>query len=63
MLETENWSKERVYTVMRELLFSFNYMWFLMEDWIKQNCPEKINSEDLQKVSEIFGSYEAKRLM
>jgi transcription termination factor NusB len=62
MLEIENWSKERVYTVMRELLFSFNYMWFLMEDWIKQNCPEKINSKDLQKVSETFGTYEAKRL-
>ncbi len=62
MLEIENWNKERVHAVMRELLFSFNYMWFLMEDWIKQNCPDKINDEGLQKLSEIFGGYEAKRL-
>jgi hypothetical protein len=62
MLEIENWSKEQVHTVMRELLFSFNYMWFLMEEWMKRNCPEKLESEDFQKLSEDFGSYEAQRL-
>ena len=58
MFEIESWSKERVHTVMRELLFSFNYMWFLMEEWMKQNCPEKVDREDFQKLSEDFGAYE-----
>jgi len=62
MLDIENWSKERVHAVMLELLVSFNYMWFLMMEWLKQNCPGKIDSEDFQKLSETFGMYEAKRL-
>jgi hypothetical protein len=62
MLDIDNRSKEQVYTVMRELLYSFNFMWFLMEDWIKKNCPEKIDSEDLKQLSETFGAYEARRL-
>jgi hypothetical protein len=62
MLPIENWNKERVHTVMRELLFSFNYMWFIMEDWVKRNCPEMIDSEDFQKLSDEFGRYEAHRL-
>ena len=62
MLEIEDWDKERVYQVMLELLYSFNYMWFLMEDWIKQNCPEKADSEAFHQISEDFGRYQAKRL-
>jgi len=62
MFEYEGWSKERLHTVTRELLFSFNYMWFLMEEWIRRNCPEKLQSEDFQKMSEEFGAYEAHRL-
>ncbi|RJQ80056.1 MAG: hypothetical protein C4519_09885 [Desulfobacteraceae bacterium] len=50
MLEIEDWSKERVHSVMRELLFRFNYMWFLMEEWAKHNCPEKYHGGDFQKL-------------
>ncbi len=62
MLETENWSKQHVHYVMRELLYSFNYVWFLMEDWAQRNCPEKAEGEDFKKIAETFGAYEAKRL-
>lgn len=62
MLPIESWSKERVHAVMRELLFSFNYMWFLMEDWAKRNCPELIDRDDFQQLSDEFGRYQAKRL-
>ncbi|MFO7984709.1 MAG: DUF6125 family protein [Desulfatiglandaceae bacterium] len=62
MLETAELSKEQVYTVMRELLYSFNYMWFLMEDWVRQYCPEKADSEEFHQLSKDFGSYQAKRL-
>lgn len=62
MLEIEDWSKEQVHQVMQELLYSFNYMWFLMEGWIKENCPEKADSESFHQISETFGAYQAKRL-
>jgi len=54
-------SKDSVYEVMRELLYSFNYAWFLMDDWIKKNHPDA-NTEDLMGLAEEFGAYEAKRL-
>jgi hypothetical protein len=47
---------------MRELLYSFNYAWFLMEEWIKKYCPEAHGNEDFMKLTEEFGAYEAKRL-
>lgn len=46
---------------MRELLYSFNYAWFLMDDWIKKNHPDA-NNEDLMGLAKEFGGYEAKRL-
>ena len=48
--------------MMREVLFSFNYMWFLMYEWAKKNCTEKIEGEEFQNLSEEFGRYEAQRL-
>jgi hypothetical protein len=33
-----------------------------MEQWIRRNCPEKVDSDDFQKLSEEFGAYEAQRL-
>jgi len=62
MFDIDIWSKDKVHSVMRELLFSLNYMWFLMEGWIKENCPEKMESESFLKLSDEFGAYEAKRL-
>jgi hypothetical protein len=62
MFAIEDWSKEKVHTVMREVLFSFNYMWFLMEAWAKQHCPEKVQGEEFQRLSDEFGRYQAQRL-
>ena len=61
MFDIGEMSKDSVYEVMRELLYSFNYAWFLMDDWIKKNHPNA-NSEDLLVLAEEFGAYEAKRL-
>lgn len=62
MLEIENWSKAQTHGIMMELLFSFNYMWFLMEGWAKANCPEQANSEEFRKLADQFGAYQAKRI-
>ena len=62
MFQKDQWSKDHLFRVMMELLYSFNYMWFLMEEWIKTNCPDKLESNDFLKLSEEFGSYEALRL-
>ncbi len=62
MLEIEKWEKDYVYRVMQALLYSFNYMWFLMEDWARENCPEKAGSESFDQLSQDFGAYQAKRL-
>jgi len=62
MFDIEKWSKERVHEVMLELLTGFNYMWFLMEGWLKQHCPEKAQSEEFLALSGEFGAYEVKRL-
>jgi len=62
MLKIEDLSKESVYTVMRDLLYSLNYGWFMLEDLIRANHPELLKGEDYLKVNENVGSYEAKRL-
>lgn len=62
MFPVDTWSKERVYDVMIELLYSLNYMWFLMEDWVKKNCPEEKALEGMLALADEFGAYEAKRL-
>ncbi|MGC9324821.1 MAG: DUF6125 family protein [Desulfomonilia bacterium] len=62
MFPVDDWNKERVHNVMMELLYSFNFMWFLMEEMIKKNCPEEVARDGLQQLSEKFGNYEAKRL-
>jgi hypothetical protein len=62
MFVIDEWSKEHLHEVSRELLFSLNYMWFLMEGWVKENCPEKIADESFIQLNEDFGTYEAARL-
>ena len=62
MFPIEGWSKERVHDVMLELLYSFNYMWFLTEQWVRKNCPEDVAREGMLYLTEEFGAYEAKRL-
>jgi len=62
MLDIENWSKEHLYQVMRELLYSFNSMWFMVEDWVKNYAPEGLKAEAFLQFSEQFGAYQARRL-
>jgi hypothetical protein len=62
MFPVEEWSKEQVYSVMRELLYSFNYTWFLAEEWIKRNCGPKQARDGMLYLAGEFGTYEAKRL-
>ncbi len=62
MFDIGNWSKEKVHSVSMELLYSFNFMWFLMDAWGKENCPEKVGNDDYWKLFSDFGAYEAQRL-
>jgi len=62
MMEIDRLSKDDAYGVMRELLYAFNMMWFLSDEWVKKYCPEKHNNEDYLAMLEKFGAYEAKRL-
>ncbi len=62
MLNLENFSKDQLHKVMLELLFSFNYMSILMEDWVKQHCPEKMITEDFKQIYEVFAVFEAQRV-
>jgi len=62
MFSIEDWSKERVYNVMMELLYSFNYMWFLMEQWVDKNCPKELGQKGMLQMTDEFGAYEARRL-
>ena len=62
MVEIERLSKHIVYDVMRELLYSLNYLLFLFEDWVKTKHPEEFESEDFRRLYGEFGSYQAKRL-
>ena len=60
MLEIEGLSKETVYNVMRELLYSFNYAFFKTEEWVKSKYPEGF--EEFVSLYEDFCSYQARRL-
>lgn len=50
MLDIEGLSKDTVYNVMRELLYSFNYMWFLFEEVVKRTHPEGLESEEFRRL-------------
>lgn len=62
MLEIEGLSKEAVYNLMRELLYSLNYSLFRFEDWVRARYPEELEGEELHRLYKESGSYEAKRL-
>ena len=62
MLNLENFSKDQLHKIMLELLFSFNYMSILMEDWVKQHCPKKMLTQDFKQIYEAFAIFEAKRI-
>jgi hypothetical protein len=62
MLEIERFSKEMVHDIMRELLYSLNYSWFEIEEWLKKTYPGAAESEGFQRLYERFGSFEARRL-
>ncbi|MCX7982442.1 MAG: DUF6125 family protein [Syntrophales bacterium] len=62
MFPIEEWSKDHLYMTMRELLYSFNFMWFLTEEWVKKNCPPQQAKEGMLYLAGEFGAYEARRL-
>ena len=62
MLEIERFSKEMLHEVMRELLYSLNYAWFEIEEWLRQKYPAAMMSDEFQRLYERFGAYEARRL-
>jgi len=62
MLEIEGLSKGTVYDVMRELLYSYNYMWLRVEEWVRRRYPEEFDGEEFPGLYKDFVSYEAKRL-
>lgn len=62
MLEIEGLSKGAVYNLMGELLYSLNYMLFRFEEWVRRRYPEEFEGEELPRLYEESGSYEAKRL-
>jgi hypothetical protein len=62
MLEIDSLTKENVYDVMRELLYSVSYAWHTTESFVRAKHPELLNSEAYLKVNEDFGSSEANRL-
>jgi hypothetical protein len=62
MLEMERFSKEMLHEVMRELLYSLNYAWFEIEEWLRQKYPAAMMSDEFQRLYERFGAYEARRL-
>ena len=62
MINIEKLSKDEVYNIMSELLYSFNYVWFMFEKFVKSKYPDAFESEEFLKLNEEFGEYEAKRV-
>ena len=62
MISIEKMSKNEVYNIMSELLYSFNYVWFMFEKFIKNKYPDAFENEEFLKLNEEFGAYEAKRV-
>jgi len=62
VINIERMSKDEVYNTMSELLYSFNYVWFMFEKFIKNKYPDAFENEEFLKLNEEFGAYEAKRL-
>lgn len=62
MINIERLSKDEVYNIMSELLYSFNYVWFMFEKFVKNKYPDAFESEEFLKLNEEFGAYEAKRV-
>lgn len=62
MLEIAELRKDTVYNVMRGLLYSFNYGWFLLKEEIKKRYPEDYDSEEVGRLFEDYGSHAAERL-
>ncbi len=63
MLEIRRLSKETVYAVMADTLYSLNYGWIKLEDLLLTKYPEARESQEYLKLNEDVGSYEAKRLL
>jgi hypothetical protein len=62
VLDIAELSKDTVYNLMKDLLYSFNYGWFLLKEEIKRRYPEDYDSEEIGRLFEDYGSQAAERL-
>ena len=62
MLEIDALSKTAVYDVMKELLYSVNYMYAKLEELLRDKYPEELESEEFYELQKKTGAYEARRL-
>lgn len=62
MFPVEKWEKEHLHATMLALLYSFNFTWFLTEEWVKKNCPPELAKDGMLYLAGEFGTVEARRL-
>lgn len=62
MLDTRALKKDTLYDVMRQQLYSLNYMWMRFEIFIATKAPKEYGTEEYYKLYEDYGSHEAARL-
>ena len=63
MLNIRALTKDTLYNVMLQQLYSLNYMWMRFEDFIRVKAPEAYGSEEYYQLVEEYGSEEARRLV
>jgi len=63
MLNIRALTKDTLYNVMLQQLYSLNYMWLRFEDFIRVKAPEAYMSEEYYQLVEEYGSEEARRLV
>jgi len=62
MLEISNLTKETTYLVMRELLYTLNWLHIQLTLLLSTKYPQEMSSKELHTIHETVGSHEAKRL-
>ena len=63
MLNIRTLTKDTLYTVMLQQMYSLNYVWLMYEGFIQQKAPEVYGSEEYYQLFEDYGSDEARRLV
>jgi len=63
MLNIRALTKDTLYNVMLQQLYSLNYMWLRFEGFIQEKAPKVYGSEEYYQLFEDYGSEEARRLV